>query len=56
MKILKELMWFFKQERKSYFLGLSALLLISLLNLIPPKLLGWMIDVMESRSMPPFSY
>ena len=53
MKILKELMWFFKQERKSYFLGLSALLLISLLNLIPPKLLGWMIDVMESRSMTP---
>lgn len=53
MKILKELTWFFKKEKKAYFFGLSALLLISLLSLIPPKLLGYMIDIMEAETMTP---
>ncbi|HHX06920.1 MAG TPA: ATP-binding cassette domain-containing protein [Erysipelothrix sp.] len=53
MRVLKELMWFFKQEKKSYFWGLLSLLLISLISLIPPKLLGYMIDVMEAQTMTP---
>lgn len=53
MSILKHLQWFFKQERKSYFIGLMALLLISILSIIPPRILGWMIDVMTQEQLTP---
>lgn len=39
MKIIKELWWFFKLEKKRYIVGILALILVAVLNLIPPKVM-----------------
>lgn len=44
MKIIKELWWFFKLEKKRYIVGILALILVAVLNLIPPKVMGNVID------------
>ncbi len=44
MKIFLELMWFFKQEKKAYLTGISILLIVALLQLIPPRIIGWVVD------------
>lgn len=44
MKIFKHLSWFFKQEKKAYISGVGALLLIAIVNLLPPKIMGDIID------------
>ncbi|WP_274366099.1 ABC transporter transmembrane domain-containing protein [Paenibacillus thermotolerans] len=44
MGIFKDLLWFFKQERRSYAIGAGALLVVSLLTLIPPFAAGRVVD------------
>lgn len=44
MKVLKELSWFFKQQKKQYIIGILALMLVSLLQLLPPKVIGLIVD------------
>lgn len=51
MKIFSDLMWFFKQERKSYLTGIFLLLLVALLELVPPKVIGMMVDFIEQGTL-----
>ncbi|SDL35434.1 ABC transporter ATP-binding protein [Streptococcus equinus] len=51
MKIIKELWWFFKLEKKRYIVGILALILVAVLNLIPPKVMGNVIDHVTSREL-----
>ncbi|QTD42100.1 ABC transporter ATP-binding protein [Sporosarcina sp. Te-1] len=44
MKVLVQLSWFFKQRRKQYGLGIAALVFVSLLQLLPPKIIGFIVD------------
>ncbi|MCK1158575.1 ABC transporter ATP-binding protein [Streptococcus uberis] len=44
MSIIKNLWWFFKQEKVPYLIGILSLSLVALLNLIPPKIMGSVID------------
>lgn len=44
MKVLLQLGWFFKQQKKQYMLGIGALILVSLLQLLPPKIIGLIVD------------
>ncbi len=44
MKVLFKLGWFFKQRKKQYLLGTMALILVSLLQLFPPKIIGLIVD------------
>ncbi|PCR99226.1 multidrug resistance ABC transporter ATP-binding/permease [Lactococcus fujiensis JCM 16395] len=44
MKIFKELWWFFKSEKKGYGIGLFALFMVSMTHLIPPLIIGKVID------------
>lgn len=44
MKVLLKLGWFFKQRKKQYLLGTMALVLVSLLQLLPPKIIGIIVD------------
>lgn len=44
MKIIKDLWWFFRQEKRRYLIGIVALSLVAVLNLIPPKVMGTVID------------
>lgn len=47
MGIFSKLGWFFKQEKKRYFIGITFLALTSLANLIPPRVLGLMADHLD---------
>ncbi len=44
MNVFFKLGWFFKERKKQYFIGLLALALVAILQLIPPKIIGYTID------------
>ena len=48
MSILQKLWWFFKLEKRRYLVGIVALVLVSVLNLIPPMVMGRVIDAITS--------
>ena len=48
MTIIKKLWWFFKLEKRRYIIGILALSLVSVLNLIPPMVMGRVIDAITS--------
>ena len=50
MKIIKQLWWFFRLEKKRYVMGIVSLCLVSALNLLPPYIMGEIIDqIAENR-------
>ena len=51
MSIVKNLWWFFKQEKKPYLIGIVSLSLVAFLNLIPPKIMGIVIDRITSQQL-----
>ena len=44
MEIFKKLIWFFKDKWKSYVTAVVALMLVAVLQLIPPRIIGIVID------------
>lgn len=44
MQVFKQLGWFFKKEKKAYLTGICTLIIISIINIIPPRLVGTLID------------
>lgn len=44
MSLIKNLWWFFKLEKRHYLIGILSLSLVAVLNLIPPKIMGMVID------------
>ncbi|MGY3777437.1 ABC transporter ATP-binding protein [Isobaculum melis] len=44
MGIFRKLGWFFKQEKKSYFIGVLFLILVAIVQLVPPRLIGFLAD------------
>ncbi|MEI5906730.1 ABC transporter transmembrane domain-containing protein [Bacillus spongiae] len=44
MSIFKDLMWFFKQEKKAYIVGIIMLLFVAMFELVPPKVIGFVVD------------
>lgn len=48
MSIIQKLWWFFKLEKRRYLVGIVALVLVSALNLIPPMVMGRVIDAITS--------
>ncbi|MGT2865804.1 ABC transporter ATP-binding protein [Streptococcus fryi] len=51
MKIVRDLWWFFRLEKRRYLIGIVALVLVSLLNLIPPMIMGKVIDQITSGQL-----
>ncbi|HZG59384.1 MAG TPA: ABC transporter transmembrane domain-containing protein [Anoxybacillus sp.] len=51
MSIFKDLMWFFKQEKKAYITGILLLILVALLELVPPKVIGIVIDHIKEETL-----
>src|SRR5699024_322401 len=43
--------WFFKQEKKAYITGVSFLIFVSLLQLLPPRILGIVIDHIKQGTL-----
>ncbi|HEY8908709.1 MAG TPA: ABC transporter transmembrane domain-containing protein [Desulfosporosinus sp.] len=44
MLLFKDLMWFFKLEKKSYSMGILVLLIVAFINLFPPYVVGVIVD------------
>lgn len=51
MKVFLKLWWFFKERWKEYSLGILMLVFVSLLQLIPPKIIGYTIDEMGAEQL-----
>ena len=51
MSIIQKLWWFFKLEKRCYLIGIVALILVSVLNLIPPMVMGRVIDAITSEQL-----
>ncbi|MBP2622995.1 ABC transporter ATP-binding protein [Streptococcus oricebi] len=47
MDLIKKLGWFFRLEKKAYILGILSLSLVSVLNLLPPRIMGQVIDRLD---------
>jgi ATP-binding cassette, subfamily B, multidrug efflux pump len=51
MRVFLDLGWFFKQEKKAYISGTFLLLLVALLQLVPPKVIGMIADQIKEGTM-----
>ncbi|MFK8242880.1 MULTISPECIES: ABC transporter transmembrane domain-containing protein [unclassified Facklamia] len=51
MDIFSKLGWFFRQEKKAYFIGVSLLFIVSLLAAIVPMIIGTIIDGMTNGTL-----
>lgn len=48
MNLIKKLSWFLKLEKKSYMFSIFALVLVSIFNLVPPMVIGIVVDGIAS--------
>lgn len=44
MKVFLELGWFFKERKKQYIVGIIMLMFVAFLQLLPPKIIGYVVD------------
>ncbi len=44
MRVFLELSWFFKERKKQYAIGISILLIVAFLGVIPPRIIGLVVD------------
>lgn len=51
MGIFKKLGWFFKQEKKAYITGVIALFIVSIIALLPPRIIGIIVDQIASQTI-----
>ncbi|WP_020061990.1 ABC transporter transmembrane domain-containing protein [Bacillus sp. 123MFChir2] len=51
MKVFLDLAWFFKQEKRAYIMGSILLLGVALLELVPPKIIGIIVDEISNHSL-----
>ena len=51
MSIFRKLSWFFKKEKKHYILGVGFLILVAFVQLVPPKVIGIIIDEIAEDSI-----
>ena len=51
MKVFLDLGWFFKQRRKQYLIGILMLLFVAFLQLLPPKIIGYVVDEISQTTL-----
>lgn len=51
MKVFLHLRWFFKQEKKAYMTGVVLLSIVAFLQLIPPKIIGIVVDGIKDSTL-----
>ena len=51
MSIFKKLGWFFKQEKKSYIIGVFSLMMVALVQLVPPKVIGVVVNEIVNKEI-----
>ncbi len=51
MRVFHDLMWFFRDHRKKYFGGIVLLILVALLALIPPQVVGIIVNQVQIKTL-----
>ncbi len=51
MQIFRKLGWFFKEERKSYIIGVTSLVIVSMLQIVSPRIIGIVIDEIADKTL-----
>ena len=51
MSIFRKLGWFFRQEKKHYLIGIFSLFAVALVQLVPPKVIGIIIDEIADKNL-----
>ncbi|WP_078552941.1 ABC transporter ATP-binding protein [Bacillus alkalicellulosilyticus] len=51
--VLGKIFWFFKKHKKRYAVAVTLLIIVSILDVIPPMLIGWAIDDIQFGTMTP---
>lgn len=51
MGIFSRLSWFFKRQWKQYLIGVTALILVAICNVIPPRIIGNIVDTVSKKNM-----
>ncbi|TCD46683.1 ATP-binding cassette domain-containing protein [Streptococcus sp. X16XC17] len=51
MYLIRKLGWFFRLEKKRYVIGILALALVSVFNLVPPRVMGEVIDAIAAGNL-----
>ncbi len=51
MKVFFDLGWYFKLRKKQYLIGILMLLFVAFLQLIPPKIIGFVVDEISSGTL-----
>ncbi|MDQ1886353.1 ABC transporter transmembrane domain-containing protein [Aeromonas salmonicida] len=51
MSVFSRLGWFFKEQRRRYLIAISLLMMVALLTVIPPKVVGWVVDGIAKGSL-----
>lgn len=51
--VFSKLSWFFKEQWKRYTIAITALIIVSFIDLIPPKLVGMTIDAIQFNELTP---
>ncbi|OCA63911.1 multidrug ABC transporter permease/ATP-binding protein [Aeromonas piscicola] len=51
MSVFSRLGWFFKEQWRRYLVAISLLMMVALLTVIPPKVVGWVVDGIAKGSL-----
>ncbi|MHC5268104.1 ABC transporter ATP-binding protein [Enterococcus sp. LJL98] len=51
MSIFRKLGWFFKEEKKHYIIGIFSLVMVAIVQLVPPKVIGIIIDKIAAETI-----
>lgn len=51
MGIFSRLKWFFKNQWRQYLVGVIALIVVAIFNVIPPRIIGDVVDAVSKRNM-----
>ena len=51
MKVFLKLGWFFKERKFQYTVGLLMLIFVAILQLVPPKIIGYTIDEIGDQTL-----
>jgi ATP-binding cassette, subfamily B, multidrug efflux pump len=51
MKVFMDLKWFFKQEKRPYMVGILLLIVVAMLELLPPKIIGIIVDGIKEGTL-----
>ncbi|TQR19467.1 ABC transporter transmembrane domain-containing protein [Psychrobacillus vulpis] len=51
MKVFLDLGWFFKERKKQYLIGILMLMFVAFLQLLPPKIIGYVVDEISEGTL-----